>query len=117
MNGQHKIVSTHAEAAVIEPVIEDRDISSYYVGELILVGCPVKTCASGITVQFLFNDTIVAEGLPSSTDEQVYTMNLPARLDSAGTYTCRVTTDSPGYLVLQPFNVTGRLLLCTVPVC
>ena len=59
-------------------------------------------------MQFLFNDTIVATGMPSSTDEQVYTMNLLLSMESAGMYTCRVITDTPSYLVLQSFNITGE---------
>ncbi len=100
-------VFTHTEPAAITPPISNKDISSYYVGDPILMGCSVDTCATGITMQFLFNDSILAEARPSPTDERAYTMSLPAQLDSAGTYTCRVTTDSPSYLIQQSFNVTG----------
>ncbi|XP_064391229.1 uncharacterized protein LOC135339049 [Halichondria panicea] len=104
-------LDVNREPVVIEPAIDDKIISSYYVGDTLLVGCPVQTCASGITVQFLFNDTIVATGMPSSTDEQVYTMNLLLSMESAGMYTCRVITDTPSYLVLQSFNITGTPMI------
>lgn len=96
------------EPVAIEPAIQNKDIGSYYVGETLLIGCPVRTCATGITVHFIFNESIIATGTPSSTDVQVYTMNLPITLDAAGVYTCMVTTEQPSYQIFQSFNVTGE---------
>ena len=59
-------------------------------------------------MQFFFNDSIVATGMPSNTDIHVYTTSIPVTLESAGTYTCVVTADTPDGMATQSFNVTGK---------
>ena len=91
----------------ITPAIENRDVSDYYIGETLIVGCPVQTCSEGVTVQFVRGDQEVSEGTPSRTDETVFNMNLVLEEGSAGTYTCMVRTESPNDFFMQSFNITG----------
>ena len=87
--------STHTELTSITPLIENSDMSAYYIGETLTVGCPVQTCSEGVTVQFVRGDQEVAVGTPSRTDETVYNMNLVLDEDSAATHTCMVRTEIP----------------------
>lgn len=107
-------MSVYTEVISIDPPLQDKDITSYYVGDPLLMGCPVHTCASGVTVKFFFNDSIVATGTPSNTNIHVYTTSIPVTLESAGIYTCVVTADTPDGIATQSFNVTGKYLHCKI---
>ena len=100
-------VLCYTDPIAIDPPIENRNISSYEVGEVASIGCPVSTCKDNVRVVLMKGEELVAEGMITGTPMQrVYNFLLEVDYNTPGTYVCKA--DIEGFSAQQEFNITGK---------